>query len=394
VQPLLEQAVAITGLLPPLRDRIAEVEKIVDEGAALFEQMASQHVEAAWQAIRGNGTEADNRLEWAQKVLEESAADLASEEAERWAAVPGRVQQARGWLDEAVTLVQSIRDHEKHLDQARQAAPKEVQQVKEDIVKAREYIHQYDRDIREQLEHELDAAEPDWGLVYKELNQERSDYLGILTLVRGVRQVADRILAEARSEHETIKRLAQRYTSRLRETEGTLSTARNYLRNHFRDVKRGAHSLLEQAEQALRWAQEHRAQADRLEDTMRRKELEEAVRLLREAGEGAEGAYARAQRDVRQAEEARRPAPRPSVPTGPGPWAVPGGWGTPRPAPSPFRDRDRDRERHRDRDRPSERRRGGGSSTGWGGGSGGSRRGGSSTGWGSSRRRGGGSTGW
>jgi hypothetical protein len=220
------------------------------------------------------------------------------------------------------------------------------------------------------------APDGDLGSAEKELVQERPDYPGLLARFKEVHEVADRALAQARDEHETIERLRQKYEGALRQVQGALSTAGNYLRDHPHDVGRDVRSTLEQAAQTLRTAQERRAQADQKEDTARREALEAALALVQQAAGQSSSAYSRAQRDVRRAEESRQPAFTPLVPAGTGPWS--GGWGTPRPSPR------QDSGHHE----PS----GGGSSTSWGIASPG---GGSSTSWGSSpKRRGGGSTGW
>lgn len=419
IGPLLEEAVRVAGLLPALAARIEEVDGIIDAGAETFEAIAQEYAESSWESVRGNGTEAENRVEWAVEALEYASADLAAEGEENWRVAQERLAQANAWLDEAVGLIESIEAQKKGLEKARQDAPLEVAAASTDIKKAADYIQKHDPDIREQLEGELAAAADELEQAQTALQGALPDFLQVVALAQKANAAADRILSEALSEHEAVERLRRKYLSVSRDADGAVSRAHYYIRDHGRDVGSSAKESLEKARQLSAEGQQKRGLADQQEDLARRQALEQAVGLMEKAGEQAESAYRQAVEDFRQAERARRPNISPVPVPGASP-SRPSGWGFPHPAPSWPSSRESSGIGRRRSSRSSS---GGGSSGGSGGSSwsssgGSSRRSsssrGSSTSWSrssssshrsggssswsrsssSSSKRGGGSTGW
>ena len=43
---------------------------MIDAAQAVFEEIASTYAESSWTTIRGNGTEAENRLDWSTEAFE------------------------------------------------------------------------------------------------------------------------------------------------------------------------------------------------------------------------------------------------------------------------------------------------------------------------------------
>jgi hypothetical protein len=354
-----------------------------------FEAIAAEFAESSWSAIRGNGTEAENRVEWAENALHSASEFFSGPEEKDWTEAQEQLEEAGTWLDEAVELVQSITAAKRNLEAARQDAPQEVQAAREDIHRAREYIADYDPDIREQLESELDTAAEGLQSAQGELEeQEKPDFPQVVALAREANASADRILEEARTEHEIIERLRSKYRSSLRDAELATSRTERYLRDHRRDMSDNTQETAERGLGILQKAKESRAVAEEAEDLARRQALEEAVTFADQARDLASRAYTAAQREFARAEAARRPAYVPIPTTGTGSWR---GWGSPRSSPS--------RRSSGRSTRPRERR---GSSSSWSRSSSSSSRsrsrGGSSTSWRRSSsgrsRRGGGSSGW
>ncbi len=390
VAPLTEQAATAAGRPAELARRIAEVEALIDTGAAAFEQLAQHYAESSWQTVRGNGTEAENRVDWASEALEEACAGLAASEEEKWREAEQRLQQADAWLDEAVGLIGSIQAQQQSLEKARQEAPQEIQAAQADVDRAAQYISQYDPDIREQMETDLEKARQELAQAAGELSRERPDYLQAVALARQANEAADRILAAARDEHETIERLRRKLSAARRSAESAVSRAGHYLLDHNQDVGRDARQLQEEASARLADMGRKAALAEAQEDLARRQALEEAVALAAEAEALAGRAYSQAERDFRRAEEARWPisapifVPTPAPPRPAGKPAAPrpaGGWGLPRPTPFKPSSVPRPSGGGSSRWSPSPSRSPtGGGSTRWGGTPGG-RRGGGSSGW-------------
>ncbi len=390
---LIDEALSTVDLLPALRARIEEVDQRIDVGADTFEQLAQHYAESSWEAIRGNGTEAENRVNWAWNALQLAQEELASPDEDTWQEALQRIEEANGWLDEAASLIGSIESLRQNLEKARREAPREVQSAQVDIDKAAAYIGEHDPDIREQLESDLESAREDLHQADAELALAIPDYLRVVALAQRANAAADRILEQARSEHEAIERLRRKYHTLSRGAEEAASRAEDYVRNHASDVREESKHTLDEARAKLLSAGERRGVADDREDTARREALEQAVSLAQEAETLASKAYEQARQDFQRAESHRRPAVLPIPVPGPAHRPSPSGdWGLPKASP---RTGPRRSGGSSDWSRPSSPRRSGSSSS-WSRGSTSSRRSGSSSSWGgsSSRRRGGSSTGW
>jgi hypothetical protein len=251
--------------------------------------------------------------------------------------------------------------------------PHEIEAAHADVNKAREYINRYDEDIRESLEDDLRTAEKKNDLAREELKQEKPDYFKVCKLAREANEAADKILIQARDEHEAAEGLRAKAASTRRDASAKVSIARTYIEVHHPVVRSEARNYLINATEALR-------QADTAIDT------NSQISLASKAESAADQAYSLAQRDVNSTTMNIPNIGTPNVPTTSTiptilipPMGRPSGgvssWGSKRSS------------------RPSSGGiigrigRGGGGSSGWG-----SRGGGFSSGGGS--RGGGGSSGW
>jgi hypothetical protein len=266
------------------------------------------------------------------------------------------VKQGNAWMDEVESFMHSIFAIEQDLEAARKAVPGEIEAAQVDITAAWKYINTYDEDIRESLEDDLREAERKLSRSNEELHRDKSDYLMANKLAREANDSADKILLQARSEHEAAERLRSKATVALRDARSRISIAREYIQDHRQDAGDEARRLLANADAALQ-------QAEASQD------LNTRILLAEQAESAANSAYSSARSRVESAWE-RRGTGLPPVIILPGGGSRGGGgnWGSRRSSPW-----------------------GGG---GWGGGGGG---GGGSTGWGSrggGGRGGGGSTRW
>ncbi|NLE94978.1 MAG: hypothetical protein GX600_04730, partial [Dehalococcoidia bacterium] len=350
--------------VPLLASRITRVAAMIEQGLALFEEVSRGYAETTWVPIRGNGTEAENRVTWAEGVLEDARLAVSMEQQE-WHKALELVARGNGWLTEAEALVAAISELETSLVAARREAPGEITAARADIQKAWDYITRYDDDIRESLEDDLRTAEGLVAAAEEELKQAKPDYLRVFKLAREANDNADHVLAQARNDRESAVRLRARAASALRDAEAEVATVERFIQVRHPFVRDAARNRLAEATEALRQAKATAEAGAQLE-------------LAQRAEAAARNAYALAQHDVDHSWGTSQPVPGSTggsptmniptilIPTG---WSSGGSrpWGS-RPSGTP---------------RTSRPSGGGGGSTGWG-----------SRGGGRSGARGGGSTGW
>jgi uncharacterized membrane protein YgcG len=346
--------------IPALAARIEQVKDIINAGRLVFERIFQEYAETTWASVRGNGTEAENRINWVLDALDDAKVASGMEQQE-WHQAVELVNKGNNWLTEAESLMKSISELEVNLIAARRDAPNEISAAQADVTKDWEYIHQFDEDIRESLEDDLHAAEKKNDLAREELNKEKPDYFNVNKLAREANEAADKILIQARSEHEEAERLRAKAASTRRDANARVAIAGKYVEVHHPVVQQEARGYLNNAVEALR-------QADIAVD------VNAQISLALQAESAAERAYSLAQQDVNRSNIVIPRISPPIIiipPTGRSPGGNPS-WGSSRPSSSSS---------------SHNIRPGGGGSSGWG-----SRAGGSSGGGGS--HRGGGSTGW
>jgi uncharacterized membrane protein YgcG len=362
----MEQAIHITKTLeelpqkkqetqtaiPALAARIETVKSEIDNGRDIFDRLFMEYAESTWESIRGNGTEAENRIDWASDAYDE-ALSAADTEQQDWLKAMDMVEKGNTWLDEAESFIKSITELETNLKAAERDFPAEIDAAEADIKKAWDYINKYDDDIRESLEDDLRAAEEKVEESRSELNKEKPDFFMVCKLAREANESADKILVQARDEHEAAERLRVKAASAKRDATSKVSIAKEYIQDHSGVVKAQAKKSLIDAEDSLR-----------LFDTV--DDMEMRITLAEKAEKLAEKAYNLARKDFNNASTVIPifiPTPFPVKN------APPSSWGT----------------RYSG---SSSGGRSGGSSSSWG-----SRSGGGSSSWGGSRS-GGGSSSW
>ncbi len=268
--------------IPVLESRIPQVKNAIVEGRDIFDNISNEYAESTWRSIRGNGTEAENRVNWATDALND-AREMAAES--DWHGALEMVEKGNGLLDEADSLMKSIQQLEKDLLTARRDAPNEISAASADIARAWEYINRYDEDIRESLEDDLRAAEKKNEAAKAELTLTQPDHFKACELARQANEAADRVLVQARSEHEAAERLRAKVASTRRDASAQLSIAREYIDDHSPVVKEEAKRTLKNAEGYLR-------EGERTSD------LESRISLFTRAEADSKRAYSLAQRDV------------------------------------------------------------------------------------------------
>lgn len=363
---LQKQRESVLVSISTAQTRVEQVKRTIVTARGIFEEISSRYADSSWRSVAGNGTEAENRVNWSLQAIQ-SASDLSSMERQGFDQASQSLSQIDAWLAEAESFMRSIVALKKNLDTAKRDAPGEIQAAQTGIQAARGYIAQYDDDIRESLEDDLTSAEQVLAQAQQALNQQRPDYLDIVKLARRANISADKILEQARSEHDTVVRLKEKAASCLRDATAAVSKAAEYIEDHESDVESGAKSHLRDARANLVSAQEARSLPDR-------------ISYSEEAEKEADFAYRDAQSDVDDAQKARRPVV--VVTSTPSYTTTYHEWGTTRPSVPSY---------HSSRPSGGSQGGGGGGGTKWGVGGGG---GGGGTKWGSGGGGGGGGTKW
>ncbi len=351
IDELPQKKLDAEAAIKALANRIDLVKETISKGRDTFDRVSSTYAESSWESIRGNGTEAENRTDWTLEALDD-ARIAASMDQQEWNKALELVAQGNSWLDEAEVFMHSISAVETSLAAARRDAPGEIAAAQADITTAWNYIYKYDDDIRESLEDDLREAEKKLSAANEELRNEKADFVKVVKLARDANESSDKILAQARSEHETAERLRSKVAGAIRDARSKVTIAREYIEDHRRDAGDEARRYLDSAVTAL-----HQAETSA--------DLNSQLSLAEKAESDASKAYSSARARV-QAEQARRQPMIPPIIIVPGSGSHGGGspWGSRRGSPFGMGG-------------GGGPRVGGGGSTGWGGGRGG----GGSTGW-------------
>jgi uncharacterized membrane protein YgcG len=362
--------------IPVLESRIEQLKVTVNKGRDIFERINQVYADTTWESVRGNGTEAENRINWALEA-HDNALSMVNMEQQEWHKALELVQKANTWLNEAASLMKSISELETNLIAEQRDAPVEISAAQDDVTKAWDYINKYDEDIRESLEDDLHSAEKKNDMAREELKKDKPDYFIVCKLAREANEAADNILIQARSEHESAERLRAKAVSTKRDAGARVSIVKKYVEDHHSVVQSEARIKLSDAAETLRQAESS-------------SDINDQISLAVRAEATADQAYSLAQRDVNDTNMSIPSFSIPPIfippgghPTGSRPTWGPGQTGT--------------------SSRGPVIRPGGGGSSGWGSMRPGSSGGGGSSGWssrgsgfggGGGSHKGGGSSGW
>lgn len=308
IATLTERANAIVADAQAIRTRHQELQRLAGEypgrleqlkdaittGLATFTGLTERYAETCWKAVRGNGTEAENRVEWIATALPAlvTAITLESQDWERAEALNTDIVK---WFGEAESFMRSIAALERELGQAAASAGTELDELDADIRTAEMFIEQHDADIDEELERRLAAAKRQAHLARQALQADRPDYLEIVRLVKAADGEVDTIAQSAADQFNAADRLRKKAAKALRDAETEVSEAAEYIEDHEDDVRGYAKQLLHDAQQLLQRATEET-------------DLEQQAQTAQSAQEKAEQALDEAEDDVEDAEDARRPS--------------------------------------------------------------------------------------
>lgn len=258
---MLEAQEEVLGL-PEIKSKIdLDIEKIenlgpkvvqeISRGRDVFQSLVDEFVSGSLESIKGNGTEAQNRVRAAADFIEQAKAKASMEE-QFWAEAEKLVSQAEEYLKQASSLMKSIFSLEKNLKEAKSKVNAEVAEVESDIKKAWKYINQFGDDIRDSLEKDLRRAEDMIAEVKSELSKTKPDYIVAFKTAQKANALADKVYDVAVEEHEAAERARRKAIAQRQSAKAALSRAKEYFEDHRSDIDSDAKNRLRKAEQAFR----------------------------------------------------------------------------------------------------------------------------------------------
>lgn len=256
-----------------------------------FEAIRTGYGESSARPVLGNGTEAGKRFTAATQLLD-TAKTNAAKGTEKWSKASKAIEQGNQLVAEGVSLLEAIASRLKHLGVAKASAGSEIEAAQSDIDKAKAYIGQFDDDIKDSLYDDLKKAGKTLDEARELFAVDKPDYLKVVEKALEANSYADRIYAEAASEHEAAERTRRLSVETLQQAEAAESKARRFIDNHRGDVGGGAERKVGEAAQLLSRAQQAQ-------------DAERILSAAQKALEAANDAYRSAKSDFDDAEAAR-----------------------------------------------------------------------------------------
>jgi len=274
-----------------LKKQVTDANSKIDEVRAVFLVMRDEYAPEMLDSVMGNGSEAEKRVETIAAAIKDIEKAI-SREVQDWDGAYKLVNQSDVWLKEIEGLLSAIGQLKTNIENAKREVKIEIGDAKSDIDKALAYIKQHDADIDDGLEDDLKAAEGKLQESQNELRKSKPHYIKALKLAREANSKADRIFEKSVEQHEYAERQRKQAVSLLNEAERSIDTAESYINNHRSDVEQAAKSDLQSAQS---WFWQARQTSD----------IKAVIERAKRADDLADSAYAKAKRDVSDAEDER-----------------------------------------------------------------------------------------
>ncbi|MCB9176929.1 MAG: hypothetical protein H6648_07180 [Caldilineae bacterium] len=310
---LAEDAATLAAQTPKALEELLAVDLRIEAGVKLFERV-SAYAESSWADIRGNGSEAEESLDAALEMLrrilaakpEAFGADLA-------AGYMASLEQLAAELDRARGLVAAIEERLQRLDQARAGAVDQVDALRADIAKARQWLTQPEvaPDVDAAPELALTQAEAMLDGLSRDMAEAKPDWLAI---TRGIHAVAGKVeasLADARRQNDHVDALRSHWVSAREAAAAAIQRAEQYLALHRAEAPAAAGADLEAARAQLRLAEQAARDAEGMQDSARAEALTRALSAAEAADGAASTVYEALAAAVAKADQARSYVPRP-----------------------------------------------------------------------------------
>lgn len=213
-----------------------------------FERVSTTYAPDSWQAIAGNGTEAEKRFSAADASIAQAKQVIANQQ---WSDALKILEAGNTYVSEGVSLLLSITDRESFLADARENVSGRLDSVQADIDKAAGCEQRFDSDIQDSHKRDIRDARDLLDQARSEAGKQQPNYLRVVELTNNASKVANDAYAACSSEHEAAERLRQQAVDSVQLAEASISKANDYIKNHASDVGKGAHKNLERAKVLL-----------------------------------------------------------------------------------------------------------------------------------------------
>ncbi len=260
-----------------------EVKTLIQQGAQAFDKV-DEYAESSWRDIRGNGTEAQSAADDAYRLWTEASAlnAVSPESPQDFTQARGKIDGANRLLEKARTLIAAIFDRLKHLEESKRIAADEIEAARRDIVAGHSFISQHDPDISPSPDNMLAEAEKSLRLAQGEMGRPKPDWISVVAQARKANDLADKSLANARSEAEAMQARRQKARTTAQQAEASLSRAANFASVHRADLDDSVIVGIKSAQESMERAQGALAQAESegREDLARAQALDKAAEFL------------------------------------------------------------------------------------------------------------------
>lgn len=266
----------------------------IQEGARAFDAV-DEYAPTSWQDIQGNGTEAQKRADLAyqlwQRAAELNRVDPEGEQDFTEAAAD--IEEANTLIEEARALVAAILERLDHLRKSQAIAREEIAAAEKDITSGRAYVRQYDPDITPRPDEMLAQAEKQLAAARQEVSLARPDWIRVVELARAANDLADKALADARSQTEAMEARRRRVQTLQEQALASLSRLRNFAQVHAADIHPSINKAVEDADRAFGDAEAalEPLRQGGLEDVARARALDGAAEVYTKAQQIADDAY-------------------------------------------------------------------------------------------------------
>lgn len=288
-----------------------QLSQYIGEGALAFDKV-DEYAESSWADIRGNGTEAQKAADQAQALWEE-AGNLNAltedspqdfERASELAAQSGRL------IEKARDLITSIIERLKNVEESKRAAGVELEAAERDIEAGQGFIARFDRDITPKPSDMLKQAANLLAQARDGSVQDRADWIEVVRTARAANDLADKALAEARSQQEAMQARRLKVETLRQQAEASVSRAANFANVHRGDLDGKLFHSLTNTQEVLQkaLARSEQISGGRLEDVALAQALDEVAGLFGEVQATADSVFAKAQEQFEAMESLRRQA--------------------------------------------------------------------------------------
>ncbi len=288
-----------------------DIKKYIVQGAQAFSSV-DDYAESSWQDIRGNGTEAQRAADRAYALWQEATAlnALTPDSPQDFAGAQQRIAEANNQLAQAHDLIAAILDRLKNLQESQRTAQAEIIAAERDIAAGQVFISQYDPDITPQPAALLKQAADLAQQAKTAVTQPKPDWIRVTTLARQANDLADRALADARTQEQAMQARRLKMQTASQQAAASLSKVSNFAAVHRGDIDNSVLTAISRAQSAITQAQQIAGETERtgIEDMARGAALDKAAALFASARSISEEAYNTAAQQFGVMEQARRDA--------------------------------------------------------------------------------------